>query len=127
MALPRGNHQLEEYLSAPLYLLGRRDASGELAAIHWSEHDELGKILIAFSSEEEVDRYMLLLMDTNHVFLGMQERDEAGPLMSPEGFDSLIEVEGGEALEGWISFLKAEMLAIDPGSPRPVKRLYYLE
>ena len=127
MALPRGHHQLEKYLSAPLYLLGKRDASGELGAIHWFEHDDLGKILLAFSSEEEVDRYMLMRIDADHVFLGMGERAEAGSLMKVEGFDSLIEVEGGEALEGWISLLKAQMLAIDPGSPRPVKRLHYLE
>ncbi len=127
MALPRGNHQLEEYLSAPLYLLGSHDASDELAAVHWLNHDGLGKILIAFSSEEEVDKYMMMRLDANHLFSGMREPGEAVPLMKAEGFDTLIEVEGGEELEGWISLLKAEILAIDPGSPRPVKRLYYLE
>jgi hypothetical protein len=111
-----------------VYLLGAVGEDGELLAINWFEHRELGRVLWVFSSPEEAEKFVAAHVDKEQAYKDYLNREEgqhlAAALRGKGATHNAVLPTGPDGLAPILVGLGIETVSVDAGSEDPFSRMY---
>src|SRR5215217_8787671 len=111
-----------------VYVLGAVGIDGELLAISWFEHDQLGRLLWVFSSREEADKFVNVQIDREQAYKDYLDREEGENLAaalcgSGATHNATLPTDLHRFSEVLVD-IGIETISVDAGSEEPFSRMY---